>query len=259
MSYNFRLPNITATTPEGKLAQMQSFLYQTVEQLNWALNTIETGGGGTGTTSVKAAAGGGKAEDSNDELSSFNAIKALIIKSADIINAYYEEINNLLKLSGEFVAEATFPDGSATFVEKTNLSVAASSKAITQYYSDMQLISGTVDGIKEKMNDVTAHIKSGLLYYNDLNDEDNYIEEIADGAAIYGVEIGEKVSDGVTETFNQFARFVASRLTFYDSNGNKVSWISDKKLHIKNAEITISLIRGGLVDTVLADGSVVTK
>ena len=40
MSVDIRLPNITAATAEGQMAEMQSYMYQLVQQLNWALNTI---------------------------------------------------------------------------------------------------------------------------------------------------------------------------------------------------------------------------
>ena len=46
MSLELRLPNITANTDAGKLIQIQSYLYQTVQQLNYALGTIESGTSG---------------------------------------------------------------------------------------------------------------------------------------------------------------------------------------------------------------------
>lgn len=237
MSYNFRLPNITATTPDGKLAQMQSFLYQTVEQLNWALNTLETVGGGTGTTSVKAADGGGKAGDSNDAVSTFNEIKALIIKSADIVNAYYETIN--AKLSGEYVAQSDF----GTFTELTEQQIEANSTYIEQFYTDLQLIITDIENVEHTL----AHIKSGLLYYDD------------DGFPVYGLEIGQRNEIDGVEVFNKYARFTAEKLSFYDSNGSEVAYISDKKLYIMHVQVIGSFTIGGFVDTVLSDGSVVTK
>jgi hypothetical protein len=41
MGIDIRLPNITATDTEGKMAQMQSYMHQLVEQLNWALATVD--------------------------------------------------------------------------------------------------------------------------------------------------------------------------------------------------------------------------
>lgn len=243
MSFNFRVPNLTAPTPEGKLLQMHSFLYQTVEQLNWALNTLETGTGTGGTIGI-AAAGGNNGNNgntgSNDNIAKFNDIKALIIKSADIVNAYYEKISK--KLSGEFVAQSDF----GMFTELTEQQIKANSTAIDQYYTNLQQI---VTDIEKEVSqiDVSANIRSGVLDYG------------ADGTPVYGLEIGQRTEIDGVEVFNQFARFTAEKLSFYDSNGIEVAYISDKKLHITHVEVTVSFSLGGFVDTVLADRSVVTR
>ena len=71
---------------------------------------------------------------------------------------------------------------------------------------------------------------------------------------MYGIEIGQQVGD----VFNKFSRFTSEKLSFYDANNNEVAYISDKKLYIGQAEITISLKVGGFVDYVMG-GDVVTK
>ena len=43
MSTNIRFPNITGKTEAEQLVQVKSYLHQLVEQLNWALSTIESG------------------------------------------------------------------------------------------------------------------------------------------------------------------------------------------------------------------------
>lgn len=228
------------------LQQVRSYLYQIVDELNIALASVETQT--QETKAMVTSATSGKTTEETAQ-SSFNSIKSLIIKSADVVNAYYDVINK--RLEGSYVAQSAF----GTYSEETAQTIKANSSDVEQLFENIQKITTDVSTLIK----ATANIKSGLLYYNDPDDEDNYISEIETGAPVFGLEIGEVVSDGETETFNQFARFVANRLAFYDSNGNRVSWISDKKLHIKNAEITASFIRGGLVDTVLSDGSVVTR
>ena len=100
MSFDFKLPNITATSDSGKVEQIRSYLYQLAEQLKWALNSIESGGGKVlqqGTQSIE------KEITDKEAQATFGSIKSLIIKSADIVEAYYEEISE--KLVGEYVAE----------------------------------------------------------------------------------------------------------------------------------------------------------
>ena len=215
-------------------------MYQLVEQLNWALNNI---GSISGTPTAKPSTGAFTASK-DDPLSNFNSIKGLIIKSADIVKAYYEEIDNLLKLSGEYVAEATFPDGSATFVEQTNMKVNANSQSIRQVFTDIQKINSAM----EQMNiGVAAHIHSGLLYYDDL------------GAPVFGLEIGQRTEVDGVETFHKYAQFTADRLAFFDRNGYEVAYISDRKLFITEVEITGSQVIGGFRKMVVPGVGVVTK
>lgn len=241
MSFNFRLPNITATTAEGQLRQMQSFLYQTVEQLNWALNTIESGTASGYLVNQNDPGSSGAKDSSKDSQVKFNELKSLIIKSADIVNAYYEQIN--ARLAGEYVAQSDF----GTFTELTEQQIEANSTSIEQFYTDLQQIITDIENVEHTLIEVNAHIKSGLLYYDD------------DGAPVYGLEIGQRNEIDGEEVFNKYARFTSEKLAFYDSNGYEVAYISDKKLYISHIEVTGSLTQGGFTDTVLEDGSVVTK
>ena len=239
MTVDIRYPNITAPTEAGKLQQMQSYMHQLVEQLNWALNNIETGsanvvypnGNQVTATDTKKA----------NTVVSFNDIKGLIIKSADIVNAYYEEINR--RLSGIYVAESEF----GTFAEQTSNSISESSTSIANLYDSIQQIITDIEGVEHTLIEVNAHIKSGLLFYD------------GSGVPVYGLEIGQRTEIDGVERFNKYARFTSDKLAFYDSNGNEVAYISDKKLYITHVEITGSFSLGGFVDTVLADRSVVTK
>lgn len=240
MSIDLRFPKITAKDAEGQLMQMQSYMFQLVEQLNWAMKTIESGTSGsvayTGNTSATAAGGAdAKAQ------TTFNSIKALIIKSADIVNAYYETIN--AKLKGQYVAQSDF----GTFSEETTSALEANSTAISQFYTDIQQIITDIENVEHTLIEVNAHIKSGLLYYDDS------------GVPIYGLEIGQKSEIDGVEVFNKYARFTSEKLAFYDSNGYEVAYISDKKLYITHIEVTGSFSHGGFVSTVRPDKSVVER
>ena len=242
MSINLRLPNITESTPDGKLRQLQSYLYQTVEQLNWALNTLESGGTGAVVMQGKNTAGSSSGgEDKKDNGVDFNELKALIIKSADIVNAYYEKISE--KLTGKYVAQSEF----GTYEQFTEQLILGNSYNIEQLFSNIQKIITDVEGLEKTLIDVNAYIKSGELYTDD------------NGIPIYGLEIGQKTEVDGVEVFNQFARFTAEKLSFYDYNGREVAYISDNKLYIANIEITGSFSQGGFVDTVQPDLSIITR
>ena len=104
--------------------------------------------------------------------------------------------------------------------------------------SDVDKLKKSLDALNQTLIDVNAHIKSGLLYYDE--------NEIP----VYGLEVGQKNTVNGVEVFNKFARFCAGRLSFYDNNGTEVAYISDYKLYITHAEVTGTLKLGGyLVDT----------
>lgn len=220
---SFRLPEINAPTADGQLRQLRSYLYQLTEQLNLAMQSVDEEMSKQKTTISSAAE---SAESPEGKLKTFNSVKALIIKSADIINAYTDEITR--QLDGQYVSQSEF----GTYTETTSQQIAENSTSIVQLFQNLQTISDTVDSIEETSILANAYIKTGLLYYAD------------DGAPIYGLEIGQTNTIDGAETFDKFARFAANRLSFYDNNDVEVAYISDYRLVITNAEIKGSLTIG---------------
>ena len=78
MGIDIRLPNINAQTTEGQMSQMQSYLHQLVEQLNWAFSTVSDAQSGNTSNIVTDKP---IEEISPEEAeNTFNSIKALIIR-----------------------------------------------------------------------------------------------------------------------------------------------------------------------------------
>lgn len=238
MSVNIRLPNIDGTTSAQQLAQIKSYLYQLANELDYSLKNME---GSSPAAAANAPTSSSLAEKHNEAVSTFNSIKSLIIKSADVVNAYYEEINK--RLEGVYVAESDF----GVYVEETANAIKATSDSVTQFYTNLQTIIADIDTLEDSVVKVNARIKTGLLYYGD------------DGAPVYGLEIGQRTEIDDVEVFNKYARFTSDKLSFYDQNENEVAYISDKKLYITHVEVTGRFTLGGFVDTIQGDGSVVTK
>lgn len=219
---DLRLPNITATTTEGQVSQLKTYLYQLTNQLNFALKSAESIEKEKGYSSLSASKKSTQEKtDEEKAQETFFNVKNLIIKSADIVNAYYEEINK--KLSGVYVAESDF----GTYKEETNSLIRATSENLElNYYKKEQ-----IDSINELRKE-SFYLKTGW---------------IGDGS-IGGIEIGKASvdKDGAT-TDKAFARFTTESLIFYDSNGIEVAWIDKEMLNIKNATIKNDLFLGGYV------------
>ena len=238
MPVQLRLPNIAGSDRE-QLSQIRSYLYQIIPQLEFALNNVSTSSANVVTTVPKSLLPANTSVASAE--STFNSIKSLIIKSADIVDAYYQSMSH--RLEGAYVAESDF----GTFREDTEQRIAQSSTDIQQAFTNIQQILSSIDNLNFTLAEVNAYIRSGLIDTDD------------DGVPVYGLEIGQENSlDGV-KVFNKFARFTADRLSFYDQNGTEVAYISDYKLYIRNVEINESLQEGGYKDFIDSNGGIITK
>lgn len=226
---DFRMPNISGSEAE-QLSQIRSYLYQFIPQLQWALSQLDASKESSYVVRAETKTTE-KNESFNTEVA-FGALKPLIIKSADIVQAYYEEISS--RIEGSYAAESDF----GTFVEKTEQEIVQSSTDIEQIFSDMQGILTDIENLNFTLAEANAHIKSGLIYYDD------------EGIPVYGLEIGQRNTVDGEEAFNKYARFTSDRLSFYDQNDTEVAYISDYKLYITNAEVTGTLKLGGfMIDT----------
>lgn len=220
MGVQIRTPNITAGNDRERLMQIQSYLYQMAQQLQWAFDTLETGSNAVSQTRILPSQNTQKAASQD---TTFAGLKDLIIKSADIVNAYYVQISK--RLEGKYVAQSDF----GTYTEQTSQEIQENSSNINQLFTNVRTLSDTVDEMYNSTLSTNAYIKTGLL------------AEKEDGSPIFGLEVGQTNSADGVQFFDKFARFTADRLSFYDRNDIEVAYISDYHLHITNASISGTL------------------
>ena len=275
---DIRQPNISANTEREQLIQMRSYLYQLAQQLQWAFGSI-SGGGEIQTVVRNPSSAVSNSNDHVDGPKTFAALKNLIIKSADIVEAYYEEISK--KLVGLYVAQSDF----GIYSQETSNEIRANSDGVKQLFTNTQTIQTSVDVLNADALDKATTIQRLGTTSKDLSDTVGNLEKNAenlsgtvdklsrdaawladtvnelyvarietnayiktvllyendDGTPVYGLEIGQTNDVNGVNVFSKFARFSADRLSFYDRNDTEVAYISDYKLYITNAEITGSL------------------
>jgi hypothetical protein len=203
---DLRYPDIQGKTEAEQLGQVKRYLHELVDQLNWALSTVESAQAGNTSAVVyqqKKPSTDQEAEDT------FNSIKALIIKSADIVKAYEETI--LTNFNGKYFADSDF----GTYLEETSRTVVENSKYVTETYNTVQSITnqkgdGTLDKLVADVRETNAYINRGHLYYD------------SNGNSVVGIEIGETTKDGA---FLKYARFTSEKLSFHNVNGDEVAYI----------------------------------
>ena len=174
MGINITLPKITATNPTEQIQQLQSYLFQMTEQLNWAFSTIESAKeeGISSSSAIKFEQSGEISEKEAED--TFNSIKALIIKSADIVKAYEETI--MTDFNGTYFADSDF----GTYLAETNRTITENSEQTSEVYTNVQTIEGKVEGIENETKTTNAYIQRGKLGYHQRLEKD-----------VYGIAVGQ--------------------------------------------------------------------
>ena len=228
MSIDIRLPNITATTEAGQIAQMRSYLHQFAEQLQWALNTIQSENS-SDAVELKDSLGRtvqqtevAKAQDT------FNSIKDLIIKSADIVEAYYEQMD-LLYLRGEYVAESEF----GTYKQETSAKLSATDQYIEGKFTKTEVIDGEEVKSEYSLADIDSRLRKqeGTIRFGTVQ------TTLTEDGETIGIEVGE--IDTVNDVaITRFATFSAAGVELYDGSTSTVPvvTISKSKITITSAE-----------------------
>jgi len=210
MNIDIRLPNINAQTTEGQMAQMQSYMHQLVQQLNWAFSTVTDAQSGNASNIVIEKQG---EEISPEEAeNTFNSIKSLIIKSADIVKAYEQTMKT--KYNGEYIAVSDF----GTYMAETERVIEENSNYTDERFNKVETIT---DGIETDLKETDAYIKRGLLGYHERLKKD-----------VYGVAVGQTDDNGA---YNKYAWFIGEGLCLFDENGNEKAYVSQNKLYITDA------------------------
>lgn len=245
---NIRLPNITAQTERGQLEQIRSYLYQFAQELNWAMDNIDKKAEQAVGT-VKASVS--KKNEAEKAQATFAEIKSLIIKSADIVNAYYEEINH--RLEGSYVAVSDF----GTYQQETAATLRANSESMALLFENQQSITTDMGAMSDELDGVAGDVDSinGVLQTDASGTtiigsqawcKIGVVSEDANGFPIYGMEIGQVNTQNGETTMKKYAQYRSDGVHLFDQNGIEVATISDYKLSITNAEIIDAKITGSL-------------
>lgn len=229
MNTDFRLPFITAKDTQGQVKQMQSYMYQLVEQLNHAIGEVEKEQTQIAETQKETISA---IESPKAIENTFTQIKELIIKSGDILEAYAEQIS--LMLEGKYVTISDF----GSYQEDVAANFELTATGISQNYENIQTINGALDidgeGHNVSVLSTNAYIKTGLL----------------DGTAtppIYGIEVGQRSEQDGTAILNKYARFTPSGIYFYLQGDTPVASFQNDIMYISYAQITQGIRLGGYI------------
>ena len=158
MSVNIRYPNISGLSEREQLAQIKSYLYQIVDELNYALPTL---GGSTQTYDVQGA-----------EVSYYE-LRSLIISTTGELRDQYEKLYQ--RLESDYTSKKEFNESAAAVdvalnrllelintldksVEGLEAEDEAIKKSITDLSGVVNALSGTVEALNTKVEDLEERI-----------------------------------------------------------------------------------------------------
>ena len=231
---NFSPPPMQSGTKEQQLAAVYTYLFRMSDQLNLALQNLDAGNFSKSTREAIEAVSKPTVSkgDTNDE--AYQNLRAMIIKTADTVNAQMVQIQATLK--GNYVAKSDF----GTYVQQLSAYLEANPEAITQYYkfaSDLQTDLSKVDAaFSSYQAETEGYIRTGVVYYDDA-------------VPVYGVAVGQNLTattvDGETviDRRDFRATFTAKKLSFWQDE-TEVAYVSNNMLYINEVQILNKLSLG---------------
>lgn len=151
-----QLPNITGQSEREQLSQIKSYLFQFVSELQHAMDNVERKLDAVQVPSNQKIEPTAASEETNAQ-NDFNEVKALIIKSADIVNSYYQKI--IHKLNGEYFADSDF----GTFVSKTTANILASDSLLQTTVKKVETINTDVEDIRSSQTTISQTANSAKI------------------------------------------------------------------------------------------------
>ena len=233
-------------TPGGDEAQRLEAIYRYLQtmsdQLNEAMNGISIENFAQETREMIATAtAGGNAEKEITEAK--NALRSMIIKTAEVVRTEMEEIRITLEEKYEAHSEL-FGD----LESRLSNNISTTAEGIRQDFAFTEEMRSNVDDIEGYIHRTSDYIFTGVIGYD------------SQSLPIVGVAIGEGITqydqDG-NPSINDNAKvatFTKDRLSFWHGS-TEVAYFGDNRMYITACEVLNELKMGKYIWHIQADGS----
>lgn len=230
MELNLRLPNITGMTEKEQILEIRNYLFQLVSELQFAFNDQATFSNNSTVVSQQSA----HSVDTSDMNASamFSVLKPLIIKSADIVNVYYEKLYT--KLSQDYLAQSVF----GTYKEQTTQEIEANATAIDQAFTNIQTIDTDLQGIFTEIQTTDTKVSeevSGIK--QNIEDTAKALSDSINDTASELSESIDNVSGDLSEQIAALAQSVDAILTVNAYIKSGLLYYNDDELPVYGVEV----------------------
>lgn len=243
-------PALRGTEAE-KLDQVYRYLFRLSEELNNALNASQDIPGRVMKTQSGSEAG--RVVQQPGSNAQMDDLRALIIKTADIVNRRVDKLVTELGSEIEAVSEDY-----GSFKQDIDRRIEETAEATIEQFDFSERIVGVessvVDGVTEYRIASLGYIKRGIIGFDD------------GGFPVYGIAVGEELSEktvvrdgveySVVDTAKNLATYTADGIYFW-VNGVVRAYFSNEKLYVTRIEVTDGITIGDFVID-LKDGSELT-
>ena len=222
------MPPYPTGTASQIAARQYSYLFQMAQQLNLALEALESGAATQGQGGVQQSPAGNAVAALQQQ---YETLRSQIIKTAEQVEKTTEALT--AKLEEEYVAQSQF----GTYVQRLSAYLEANPEALTQYYGFWSDLQANVEAVDAAFNhyrvDTQGYIRTGIVSYEG-------------DTPVYGVAVGQNLTarevDGetVVEQNNFRAVFTARRLGFWQDD-TEIAYLSDNRLYITDITVLSGL------------------
>lgn len=256
-----RLPNIGGSDRE-QLAQIRSYLYQLVPQLQWALENV----GDSSITSkkveeiakkVSSATVATSKPSSVDANVTFEKLKHLIIASSEIVSEYYPKLVEIFNAEFIEVYESSFGD----FIKSTKRIKEESKEYTDEKYSVTQALVSNVQGSLAEVGAATEELDKSINNNKaeignvgqKLNAANSDISDLKNGATNLSADLAalNEALDRVKEKANEL------NTTILKTQAHIKTGIIDTRVDDDGYEFPVIGIEIGQIDT--ANGNEVLR
>ena len=209
------------------------YLYRMAEQLNVALEAVQSHGGVSLVRSVGAEAPSPAAQSARDEL------KALIVNTAQTLRSEMDRLETVLRSDYQAVSSQW-----GLYKEQMHNTITATAEGIVQQYgfdADIESLEARASGFERYRISTEGFIRQGFVERNEA------------GVPIIGIAIGQGLTgvettvDGQTvlelDASQSCAFYTAERVSFR-IGGREVAYLSNRRLYVEDVEITGGLRLG---------------
>ena len=238
MAYNFTPPQQLHGSERDQLKALYSHLFKLSNELNIALNSIEKSAVSSAVSATTTASATGSGSSTGTAAPSlgeqYTALRSLVIKSAETVEASMTEIRETL--TADYLAISDF----GTFQENLTQTISTTAQAEVRdydYTAILKPINDEMAGFSAYQVKTEQYIKIGIVGEDD------------DGIPIAGIVVGknlaETIVDGETHVSSpdMYSCFTADQLSFWKS-GVRQAYISNETLYVTNISATNSITVG---------------